>query len=160
MCLAAVLCVLPLSYVFQKKQTNRKENERRKFAAAALRPCFSYGNLAVLFTTPWGCLTKPRNLSSQIGVQLLKGWCETGFIRKHSYLITRYHAVLALTPVRLRIWWFMPQGRASCQNLGQRIKDFFFVVVMESLVFELQILFRVDSLCDFSAPGMGQGVKI
>ena len=49
--LAAALCVLQLSHVFQKTHTNRKENEHVEYlvfdVAAALRPCFSYGSLAV-----------------------------------------------------------------------------------------------------------------
>ena len=39
-------------------------------------------------------------------------------IRKHSYLIIRYHAVLALTPLRLQTSEFMPKGGARGQNLG------------------------------------------
>ena len=54
--LAAALRVLQLSYVFQKMQTNRKENEHVENLvfdiAVALRPCFLYGSLEVLFTTP------------------------------------------------------------------------------------------------------------
>ena len=61
------------------------------------------------------------------------------------------------------------RGGARGQNLGHL--NFFFFFVMESLVFEQQILFRVDPLCNlrpslqpatlgFSAHGVGQGVKI
>ena len=46
----------------------------------------------------------------------------------------------------------MPQGGARGQNLGHRIFIIFFV--MESLVFEQQTLFRVDSLCDLKAQGL------
>ena len=48
-------------------------------------------------------------------------------IRKHSYLISWYHAVLALTPVRLQTLEFMPRGGVRAQNLGHlRIFKFFF----------------------------------
>ena len=54
----------------------------------------------------------------------------------------------------------MPQGGARGQNLGQL--RFFFL--MESIVFEQQILFRIDSLCDLQpqglvSPGWGRGSK-
>ena len=39
-------------------------------------------------------------------------------IRKHSYLISWYHAVLALTPLLLQTLGFMPLGGARGQNLG------------------------------------------
>ena len=38
-------------------------------------------------------------------------------IRKYSFLISWYHAVLALTPLRLQTLWFMLQGGAWGQNL-------------------------------------------
>ena len=51
-------------------------------------------------------------------------------IRKHSYLISWYHAVMALTPLRLQILEFMPQGGARGQNLGHlRIFKFFFFLL-------------------------------
>ena len=54
----------------------------------------------------------------------------------------------------------MPGGGARGQNLG--LLRFFYI--MESLVFEQQILFRVDSLCDLGPqglvpPGWGKGSK-
>ena len=47
-------------------------------------------------------------------------------IRKHSYLITWYHAVLALTPVRLRTCGCMPGGGARGQNI-EHLRFFFFI---------------------------------
>ena len=73
-------------------------------------------------------------------------------IRTHSYLITWYHAVLALTPLRLRAGGFMQGGGARGQNLEHlRIFYFFFAFFscMELFVFEQQVLFKVDSLYDF-----------
>ena len=72
-------------------------------------------------------------------------------IRNHLYLITWYHAVLALTPLRLRTGGFMQGGGARGQNL-EHLRIFFsfaFFSCLELLVFEQQVLFRVDSLCDF-----------
>ena len=46
-------------------------------------------------------------------------------IRNHSYLITWYHAVLALTPLRLRAGGFMQGGGARGQNL-EHLRIFFF----------------------------------
>ena len=69
-------------------------------------------------------------------------------IRKHSYLRNWYHAVLALTPLRLRTLWFMPLGGARVKI--KDISDFFsFSFFMESFVFEQQVLFKVESLCNF-----------
>ena len=68
-------------------------------------------------------------------------------IRKHSYLIIWYHAVLDLTPLRLQTLVFMPGYGARGQNLGHlRIFKFFFFFFsfMESFVFEQQVLFWVD----------------
>ena len=53
-------------------------------------------------------------------------------------------------------------GGARSHNLGH-LRIFFFI--MESLVFEQQILFRVDHLCDLRPQGLvplgwGKGVKI
>ena len=72
-------------------------------------------------------------------------------IRNHLYLITWYHAVLALTPLRLQTGGFMHRGGARGQNLEHlRIYFFFcFFFCMELFVLEQQVLFRVDSLCDF-----------
>ena len=54
--LVAALRILRLSNVYQKTHKNGKENEHVKTlvfdVAATWRPCFSYGSLAVLFTTP------------------------------------------------------------------------------------------------------------
>ena len=50
-------------------------------------------------------------------------------IRKHSYLISWYHVVLALTPLRLQTLEFMPRGGARGQNLGHlelKKKNLFF----------------------------------
>ena len=38
-------------------------------------------------------------------------------IKKHSYLITWYHAVLPLTPLQLRLLGCMPGGGSRGQNL-------------------------------------------
>ena len=46
-------------------------------------------------------------------------------IRKHSYMITWYHAVLALTPLRLQTGGCMPGGGARGQNL-EHLRLFFF----------------------------------
>ena len=72
-------------------------------------------------------------------------------IRNHLYLITWYYAVLALTPLQLRTGGFMQGGGARGQNL-EHLRIFFsfaFFTCMELFVFEQQVLFRVDSLCDF-----------
>ena len=72
-------------------------------------------------------------------------------IRNHLYLITWYYAVLALTPLQLRTGGFMQGGGAWGQNL-EHLRFFFsfaFFTCMELFVFEQQVLFRVDSLCDF-----------
>ena len=71
-------------------------------------------------------------------------------IRNHLYLITWYNAVLALTPLRLRTGGFMPGGGARGHNL-EHLRFFFlllFFSCMELFVFEQQVLFRIDSLCD------------
>ena len=56
----------------------------------------------------------------------------------------------------------MPEGGKRGQNLGHRFFIKFFVI--ESLVFEQQILFRVDSLrlatSGFSAPGEARGQNL
>ena len=73
-------------------------------------------------------------------------------IRKHSYLISWYHAVLTLTPLRLQALGFMPRGGARGQNLEHlRIFKFFFFFFsfMESFIFEQQVIFRVDFLYGF-----------
>ena len=71
-------------------------------------------------------------------------------IRNHLYLITRYHAVLALTPLRLRKGGFMPGGMARGKNLEHlRIFFcFFFRVWNYSYLNNRYYLgnFRVDSL--------------
>ena len=71
-------------------------------------------------------------------------------IRNHLFLITWYYAVLALTPLQLRTGGFMQGGGARGQNLEHL--NFFFsfalFTCMELFVFEQQVLFRVDSLCD------------
>ena len=72
-------------------------------------------------------------------------------IRNHLYLITWYYAVLALTPLQLWTGGFMQGGGARGQNL-EHLRIFFsfpFFTCMELFVFEQQVLFRVDSLCDF-----------
>ena len=72
-------------------------------------------------------------------------------IRNHLYLITWYYAVLALTPLQLRTGGFMQGGGARGQNL-EHLRLFFsfaFFTCMELFVFEQQVPFRVDSLCDF-----------
>ena len=46
-------------------------------------------------------------------------------IRRHSYLITWYHAVLSLTPLRLATCGCMPGGGARCQNL-EHLRFIFF----------------------------------
>ena len=67
--------------------------------------------------------------------------------RKHSYLITCYHAVLALTPLRLRTRGCMPGGGARGQNL-EHLRIFFLSLFscMELFIFQQQVLFGVDSL--------------
>ena len=47
-------------------------------------------------------------------------------IRNHLYLITWYHALLALTPLRLRTGGFMQGGGARGQNLEHHRIFFFF----------------------------------
>ena len=72
-------------------------------------------------------------------------------IRNQLYLITWYYAVLALTPLQFRTGGFMQGGGARGQNL-EHLRFFFsfaFFTCMELFVFEQQVLFRVDSLCDF-----------
>ena len=39
-------------------------------------------------------------------------------IRKHIYLISWYHAVLALTPLRLQTLEFTPRGGVRSENQG------------------------------------------
>ena len=71
-------------------------------------------------------------------------------IRNHLNFITWYNAVLALTPLRLRTGGFMPRDGARDQNL-EHLRIFFsfaFFSCMELFVFEQQVLFRIDSLCD------------
>ena len=48
-------------------------------------------------------------------------------IRKHLYLITWYHAVLALTPIQLWTLGLMPMGGARGQNLGYHFFIYFFL---------------------------------
>ena len=70
-------------------------------------------------------------------------------IRNHLYLIPWYYAVLALTPLQLQTGGFMQGGGARGQNLEHlRFLFFAFFTCMELFVFEQQVLFRVDSLCD------------
>ena len=72
-------------------------------------------------------------------------------MRNHLYLITWYYAVLALTSLQLRTGGFMQGGGARGQNL-EHLMIFFsfaFFTCMELFVFEQQVLFKVDSLCDF-----------
>ena len=76
-------------------------------------------------------------------------------IRKHSYLITWYHTVLALTLLRLRTCGCMPGGGARGQNIEHNYQNFFFnffsymeLFIFESFVFEQKALYRL-SLCDF-----------
>ena len=74
-------------------------------------------------------------------------------IRKHSYLIIWYHAVLALTPLRLRTCGCMPGGGARGQNL-EHLRIFFLslffscmeLFIFESFVFEQKALYRADFL--------------
>ena len=74
-------------------------------------------------------------------------------IRIHSYLITWYHAMLALTPLRLRTCGCMPGGGARGQNL-EHLRIFFFfhffscmeLFIFESFVFEQKALYRADFL--------------
>ena len=74
-------------------------------------------------------------------------------IRKHSYLISWYHVVLALTPLRLQTLEFMTRGGARGQNLGHlrifKSSSFFFSFI-ESCIFEQQVLFRVDFMYGFT----------
>ena len=81
---SSLVCLAAVVHLSEKANKSQRKWTCQKFVAAALRPCFLYCSLAVLFTTPWGCCTKRRNLSSQIGAGLLQGWCETGF--KHHFL--------------------------------------------------------------------------
>ena len=79
-------------------------------------------------------------------------------IRKHSYLISWYHAVLALTPLQLQKLEFMPGGGAWGQNLEHlRFFCFFFFSCRKLFVFEQQLLFRVDCLCDLGFSTLGCG---
>ena len=74
-------------------------------------------------------------------------------IRKHSYLINWYHAVLALTPLRLQTCGCMPGGGARGQNL-EHLRIFFSftffscmqLFIFESLLFEQKALYRADFL--------------
>ena len=82
-------------------------------------------------------------------------------IRNHLYLITWYHAMLALMPLRSRLQTrgFMPGVGLGGQNLENlRFFLFPFFSCRKLFVFEQQLLFRVDSLCDlgFSALGLGK----
>ena len=55
-------------------------------------------------------------------------------IRKHSYMITWYHAVLALTPLQLQTGGCMPGGGARGQNLEHlRFFSFTFFLVWNYL---------------------------
>ena len=74
-------------------------------------------------------------------------------IRKHSCLITWYHAVLALAPLRLRTCGCMPGGgaRGSKSRTSQKKKFFHFfscmeLFIFESFVFEQKALYRADFL--------------
>ena len=81
-------------------------------------------------------------------------------IRNHFYLITWYHAVIALTPQRLRTSGYMPRGRARGQNLENL--RFFFLVWNYSYVnnsYYLGLTLSVTSNLRVYCPGMGQGVK-
>ena len=72
-------------------------------------------------------------------------------MRNYLYLISWYNAVLALTPLRLWTGGFMPGGGARGQNLEHLKKKkilLLFFSCMELFVFEQQVLFRIDSLCD------------
>ena len=56
----------------------------------------------------------------------------------------------------------MPRGGARGQNLGH-LRIFFFFSVMESFIFEQQVLFRVDFMASdlrVQCPREGLGVKI
>ena len=74
-------------------------------------------------------------------------------IRKHSYLITWYHAVLALTPLRLQTCGCMPGVGSWGQNL-EHLRIFFpftffscmELFIFESFVFEQKALYRADFL--------------
>ena len=74
-------------------------------------------------------------------------------IRKHSYLITWYHAVLALTPLRFRTCGCMPGVGLGAQNL-EHLRIFFFfhffsfmeLFIFDSFVFEQKALYRADFL--------------
>ena len=59
------------------------------------------------------------------------------------------HAVLTLTPLRLQTLGFMPQGGARGQYLGHLRFFLIFFSVMESFIFEQQVLFRVGFLYGF-----------
>ena len=93
-------------------------------------------------------------------------------IRKHPYLITWYHAVLSLTPLRLRTCGCMPGGGARGQNL-EHLRIFFSslffscmeLFIFESFVFEQKALYRADFLSVTSdyrvqCARVGRGVKI
>ena len=75
-------------------------------------------------------------------------------IRKHSYFFTQYHAVMTLTSdMNAPGWGYGSKSRAS---------QIFFI--MDSLVFEQQLLCRVDSLWDLGPKGLvpsgwGKGSK-
>ena len=58
-------------------------------------------------------------------------------IRNHLYLITWYHAMLALTPLRLQRGGFMPRGGAR----GSNLEHLNFFSCMDLFVFEQQVLF-------------------
>ena len=86
-------------------------------------------------------------------------------IRKHSYLITWYHAVLSLTPLGLRTCGCMPGGGARGQNLEHLRIFFFFHFIFESFVFEQKTLYMTDFLSvtsDYRVQciRVGRGVKI
>ena len=76
-CLAAVLrqpCVsCGCRTSFRKCKQFAKKMNMSKIRCRSLATLFLYGSLAVLFTTPGGCRTKARNLSSQIGARLSQG---------------------------------------------------------------------------------------
>ena len=93
-------------------------------------------------------------------------------IRKHLYLITWYHAVLALTPLLLWTCGCMPGGGARGQNI-EHLRIFFLILffscmelfIFESFVFEQKALYRADFLSVTSdyrvqCARVGQGVKI
>ena len=67
-------------------------------------------------------------------------------IRNHLYLITWYHAVLALTPLRLRTGGFMQGGGAMGQNLGHLRFISFYFLLYGIIQFEQQVLLGYLSL--------------